>query len=174
MDEELCSLGLCGDVRPGHFRGVATVVTLLFNLVQPHVALFGAKDAQQCAVLRKVVADLFIPVEIVVVETVREPDGLALSSRNRYLPPELRAKAPALHRALLSARDASAAGERDAAVVRAIVAEALAAEPAFRLQYLAVCDARTLAPVAMVTPGETLVAIAAYLGETRLIDNLRL
>jgi pantoate--beta-alanine ligase len=174
VNEELCSQGLCGDFRPGHFRGVATVVTMLFNVVQPHVAIFGAKDGQQCAVIRKMVDDLFMPVEIVVAETVREADGLALSSRNRYLSPELRVKAPALYRALLAAKGAVASGEREAGVVRAAFETALSGEPAFRLQYFTLADARTMAPVATVTPGKTLAVVAAYLGETRLIDNLPL
>lgn len=174
VNEELCSRGLCGDFRPGHFRGVATVVTMLFNIVQPHAAIFGAKDGQQCAVIRKMVDDLFIPVEIVVVETVREADGLALSSRNRYLTPELRAKAPALYRALLAAKSAVASGERDPGAVRAVFEKNLSGEPAFRLQYFTLSDARTMTPVTRVEPGKTLAAVAAHLGETRLIDNLTL
>lgn len=174
VNEELCSQGLCGDFRPGHFRGVATVVTMLFNIVQPHVAVFGAKDGQQCAVIRKMADDLFMPVEIVVAETVREADGLALSSRNRYLSPENRAKAPALYRALLAAKSSVASGECDAGAVRTVFEKALKAEPAFRLQYFTLSDARTMAPVTTVTPGKTLAVVAAYLGETRLIDNLPL
>jgi pantoate--beta-alanine ligase len=174
VNEELCSQGLCGDFRPGHFRGVATVVTMLFNIVQPHVAIFGAKDGQQCAVIRKMVDDLFMPVEIIVADTVREVDGLALSSRNRYLSPEMRAKAPALYRALLAAKDAVASGEYDAGAVRAVFERSLLGEPAFRLQYFTLSDSRTMAPVTTVTPGKTLAVVAAYLGETRLIDNLAL
>ncbi len=174
VSEELCSQGLCGDFRPGHFRGVATVVMMLFNLVQPHVAIFGAKDGQQCAVIRKMVDDLFIPVEIIVADTVRETDGVALSSRNRYLSKENRTKAPALYRALLAAKSAVASGEGDAGALRAIFEQNLSVEPAFRLQYFTLSDSRTMAPVTLVRPGHTLAAAAAYLGETRLIDNLAL
>lgn len=174
VDESLCSQGACGDFRPGHFRGVATVVTMLFNLVQPQVAVFGAKDAQQCAVIRKVVADLFIPVEIVVAETVRENDGLALSSRNQYLSPENRVKAPAIHRALTVVKALVAGGETDASHLRAAFEAELAKEPGFTLQYLVFADARTMAPLEEIKPGATLAVVAAYLGGTRLIDNLAL
>lgn len=174
VDEGLCSRGLCGDFRPGHFRGVATVVTMLFNIVRPHVAYFGAKDAQQCAVIRKMVSDLFIPVEIVVAPTVRESDGLALSSRNKYLSPELRGKATALYGALSAAKAAVDAGERDSARVRSVFLQTLAGEPLFRLQYFAIVEDWTMRPVDVVTPGRTLAVVAAYLGETRLIDNLGL
>ena len=174
VNEELCSQGLCGDFRPGHFRGVATVVAMLFNLVQPHVAIFGAKDGQQCAVIRKMVSDLFMPVDIVVAETVREADGLALSSRNRYLSPELRAKAPALWRALLAAKAAVASGVRDPDAIRAGFELSLAGEPDFRLQYFTLADPRTMRPVTDVRPGNALAAAAAYLGVTRLFDNLAL
>lgn len=174
VEEGLCSRGLCGEFRPGHFRGVSTVVLMLFNLVQPHVAVFGAKDAQQCAVIRKMVTDLHVPVELVFADTVRESDGLALSSRNRFLAPEARAKAPLLYAALCEARDAVAAGERDAAAIKARYAARLAAEPAFRLQYFELCDPLTMRPVVEVSPGRTLALVAAYLGDTRLIDNLPL
>jgi len=172
VTEERCSQGLCGDYRPGHFRGVATVVTMLFNIVQPHAAIFGAKDGQQCAVIRKMTSDLHLPVEIVVADTVREADGLALSSRNRYLSPEDRAKAPVLYAALLAAKRTSDAGIRDADTVRRAFTDMLAAEPAFTLQYFGLTDLRTLAPVSVVVPGRTMAAAAAYLGGTRLIDNL--
>lgn len=174
VDESLCSRGLCGEFRPGHFRGVTTVVHLLFNIVQPHVAIFGAKDAQQCAVIRKMVADLRLPVAIEVMPTVRETDGLALSSRNRYLPAEARAKAPLLYAALLEVREAARAGERSPTVLKARYVARIGAEPAFRLQYFELCDPETMRPVAEVRPGATLALVAAYLGETRLIDNLGL
>ena len=174
VDEQLCSQGLCGEFRPGHFRGVATVVTMLFNIVQPHVAIFGAKDAQQCAVIRKMVSDLFMPVEIVIADTVRESDGLALSSRNRYLSAEARAKAPAIHRALIALRDAVAAGEHNPAALKARFTADLAATPGFRLQYIELCDPRTMRPLESVHAGRALALTAAYLEETRLIDNLAL
>jgi pantoate--beta-alanine ligase len=152
-----------------HFDGVATVVTKLFNIVQPDVAYFGEKDAQQALVIRKLVADLDIPVRIEVCPTQREPDGLALSSRNVHLDPGDRARAVALRRALDAAETAVAAGERDAAAVRArATAELRALDVA--PEYLELVDPRTLEPVTTVN-GEVLVAIAARVGETRLIDN---
>ncbi len=174
IEEGLCSKGLCGDHRPGHFRGVTTVVAMLFNIVQPHAAIFGAKDAQQCAVIRKMVSDLFMPVDIVVAPIVREKDGLALSSRNRYLPADLRAKAPSLYKALLAAKAAVDSGERDAALVKSAFERSLAQEPALRLQYFTLTDARTMEPLSKIRPGETLAAVAVNLGETRLIDNITL
>ena len=164
--------GLCGVFRPGHFSGVATVVTKLLGQVRPDVALFGEKDFQQLRVIQQAVADLDLGVEIRGVPTVREADGLALSSRNRYLSAGERAVAPTLHAVLT----AVAAVARDGAAVAGPVAEGIAALQAsgFQVQYLAVCDARTLAPVERVanpaaTPARVLVA--AYLGHTRLIDN---
>jgi pantoate--beta-alanine ligase len=152
-----------------HFDGVATVVTKLFNIVAPDVAFFGQKDAQQALVIRRLVTDLDIPVRIEICPTVREPDGLALSSRNAHLSPVDRGRAPALRSALAAAEDTVARGERDASAVQAAARAALDAfgvDP----EYLAVVDARTLAPVAEID-GETLVAVAARIGETRLIDN---
>lgn len=172
VDESLCSRGLCGEFRPGHFRGVATVVTMLFNLVAPHTAIFGAKDAQQCGVIRKMVADLYMPVEVIVADTVRESDGLALSSRNRYLPEADRAKAPALYRCLLAAKAAVEAGECDASTISALFARELEREGGFRIQYFTLSDARTMAPVDRIVPGGTLAVVAVYLGDVRLIDNL--
>lgn len=171
VEETAVSQGLCGEFRPGHFRGVATVVAMLFNATQPDVAVFGRKDLQQLAVIRRMVRDLHMPVEIVAHETVREPDGLAMSSRNRYLSPDERARARAIPEALEAARAAVAAGERDAGRVRAAALRRLEAESAFRTQYCEVADAETLRPVAKVTPGRTVVAVAGHLGSTRLIDN---
>lgn len=160
-----------GAVRPHHFAGVATVVAKLFNIVQPTRAYFGQKDAQQCVVIRKLVHDLDLPVEIVVGETVREADGLALSSRNTYLTAAQRAEAPVLHRALAAARTAHAAGERDAEVlrrtIRAVLGEALA--PA--TDYVSVADPDTLDELDVVTRG-ALVSLAVRFGATRLIDNV--
>jgi pantoate--beta-alanine ligase len=158
-----------GVQRPGHFDGVATVVTKLLNMVGPDVAYFGQKDAQQALVVRRLVRDLDIPVRIEVCPTVREPDGLALSSRNAYLDPAERERAVALRRALDAAESAVAAGERDAAAVQAAARAAMAAydvEP----EYLALVSAETLAPVARVED-EVLVAVAARVGAARLIDN---
>jgi pantoate--beta-alanine ligase len=163
------SEGLCGPFRPGHFAGVATVVTKLLNQVRPDVALFGEKDFQQLRVIQQAVADLDLAIEIRGVPTVREPDGLALSSRNRYLSPEERAVAPRLHAVLT---EIAAASRNGTPVAGRIAAGRAALEVAgFRVQYLAVCDARTLAPMERVD-GPARVLAAAFLGRTRLIDNL--
>lgn len=171
--------GLEGAHRPGHFRGVATVVARLFHLVHPHLAVFGEKDAQQLAVVRRMTADLHIPVEVVGHPTVREADGLAMSSRNALLAPEDRAAAPALHLALTAARDRVAAGERDAAALRRAMAEVLATEPRVRVEYAEVVDAAGFRPLdRLPASGRVVLPIAARLGkgeaEVRLIDNLQL
>jgi pantoate--beta-alanine ligase len=152
---------------PGHFAGVCTVVTKLFNVVQPDVAFFGQKDAQQVAVLRRMVRDLDLPVELHVVPTVREPDGLAMSSRNGRLTPDERRRALALSRALHAAEAAIAAGERDAAT---IAGTARAAMDGVQPEYLALVDPDSFQPVTTVD-GRVLVAVAARIGATRLIDN---
>jgi pantoate--beta-alanine ligase len=169
---ERASAGLCGASRPGHFRGVATVVAKLFNLTLPHAALFGEKDFQQLAVIRAMVRDLSFGVEIVGMPIVREPDGLALSSRNAYLSVEDRARALALSRALFEARDAAARGERDAARLRDRARERLAAAGA-RVDYVEIVHPETLAPTARAEPGAVML-VAAVVGATRLIDNVRL
>ena len=174
VNEELCSRGLCGDFRPGHFRGVATVVLLLFNVVRPDLAVFGKKDAQQVAVLRKMVNDLFVPVTVVEAPIAREEDGLAMSSRNRYVGAEQRKLAPRLHATLQAAAEAVRAGERRAKAVQEQVAAALGEGEAFRVQYVGVVDAETMQPVEEIAPGRTLLAVAAFLGATRLIDNIDL
>ncbi|AWN38828.1 pantoate--beta-alanine ligase [Methylobacterium radiodurans] len=161
--------GLCGAFRPGHFSGVATVVTKLLNQVRPDVALFGEKDFQQLQVIRRAVADLDMGIEIRGVPTIREADGLALSSRNRYLTPEERSAAPRLHAVLAAVAAAARNGAETAEACASGIAELEAA--GFRVQYLAVCDAGTLEPVARVA-GPARVLAAAYLGRTRLIDNL--
>lgn len=163
--------GLCGAYRPGHFRGVTTVVAKLFNIVGPDAAFFGQKDAQQAAVIQRMVLDLNFPVEIRVVATVREADGLAMSSRNRYLSPEERQAATALYRGLTGALEALEAGERSAEAVRARVRKALQAEPLVQEQYVEVVDAAELVPVSYID-GPVLVAVAAHVGSTRLIDNI--
>lgn len=161
-----------GAARPGHFRGVATVVALLFGLIGPQRAYFGQKDAQQCLVVRRLVEDLALPVVIVVCPTVREPDGLAMSSRNRYLSPAERGAAPALYRALREGERRVMAGERDAERVRAAIRDVLADEPLISADYVSVADGRTLAELDRLPPGEVLLSLAARLGQTRLIDNI--
>ncbi len=162
------SEGLCGAARPGHFDGVATVVAKLFNIVGPDVAVFGRKDYQQLCVIRRMVADLDLPVEVVGVPTVREADGLAMSSRNAYLSPEQRRRAPALHRVLVESAERLRAGEPVASVEAA--ASAALAEAGLEPEYVAVRRAGDLARPA---PGEARVILAAArLGRARLIDNL--
>lgn len=165
--------GLEGDCRPGHFRGVATVVLALFNLVQPDEAVFGEKDAQQVAVLRQMVRDLHLPVAIVAGPTVREPDGLAMSSRNAYLTPEERRAAAVLFRALSAARALLACGERQADALRAALRNELATEPLAQVEYAEVVDADTFQPVAQAA-GRLVLPLAVRLGGTRLIDNLQI
>jgi pantoate--beta-alanine ligase len=160
-----------GAARPGHFAGVLTVVAKLFHLVEPDVATFGRKDIQQAVLVRQMVRDLDWPLEIVVVPTVREPDGLALSSRNAYLSPVERRQALALSGALRAAHDAFAGGERRAAEVARVMRRRLDAEPAVAVEYVAIAEPRTLGPVETVD-AETVVALAARLGRTRLIDNI--
>ena len=163
---------LCGRFRPGHFRGVATVVLKLFQIVQADAAYFGEKDAQQLAVVRRMVRDFEVPVRIVGVPTVREADGLALSSRNRHLDAGERALAPALHRALLDAVAALAGGVVDAGVVRQRAIATIPADPRLRLEYLEIVDADEFQPVTRIT-GPAVVAGALWVGTTRLIDNVR-
>lgn len=161
---------LCGKSRPGHFRGVCTVVAKLFHVVQPDVAVFGQKDFQQLAIIRRMVRDLDFPIRIVGVPTVREADGLALSSRNAYLTPEERAQAPVLRRALLKAKTLS---EQKPAAIRNAVVKMIRTAPLARVDYVEIVDAETLAPVGPKT-GERLIAVAVFFGRTRLIDNLLL
>jgi len=160
-----------GAARPGHFAGVLTVVAKLFHLVEPDVALFGRKDIQQAVLVRQMVRDLDWPLEIVVVPTVREPDGLALSSRNAYLDAAERRQAVTLSAALDAAHQAFAAGERRSSALDSLVRRRIEAEPALRLEYLAIVDPRTLTPVESVD-ASTVLALAARLGRTRLIDNI--
>jgi pantoate--beta-alanine ligase len=165
------SEGLCGAFRPGHFRGVATVVTKLFQIVQPDIAYFGEKDAQQLAVIRRLVAGLNIPITIVGVPTVREPDGLALSSRNERLTPEERSRAPILFRALEAAKRQLESGVTDAAAIRAAGLAVLAEEPRIRVEYFEIVDAESMQPVASAA-GTICIAAAIWLGRVRLIDNV--
>ena len=162
---------LCGKSRPGHFRGVTTVVAKLFQIVEPDVAFFGQKDAAQVAIIRHMVRDLHFPVEIVACPIVREPDGLAMSSRNAYLDPQQRASALVLYRSLLRAQSDFAKGERDAARLIAAGRELYSAQPPVRLDYFEIVDPDTLDPIAEISQ-PALVATAAFAGTTRLIDNL--
>jgi pantoate--beta-alanine ligase len=161
-----------GASRPGHFRGVATVVAKLLNRVVPHVALFGQKDAQQAIIIRKMVRDLEMDVEIEVCPTVRESDGLALSSRNVFLGPEERRAAPVLYRALRRVESAIVSEEeRDPERILSLIRETVAAEPLVSLEYAAVVDGETLQPLERIR-GRVLIPLAARLGATRLIDNI--
>jgi pantoate--beta-alanine ligase len=164
---------LDGGSRPGHFRGVSTVVSKLFEIVRPDRAFFGQKDAAQIALLRKMVRDLDMDVEIVVCPIVRESDGLAMSSRNAYLNPEQRQQALVLSRSLLEVKAAVDAGERDVGMLAEIGRRAIASEPAAKLDYLAIVDPDTLDPIDKVSKS-TLIAVAVWLGTTRLIDNILL
>ena len=168
--EEKLSGPLCGERRPGHFRGVGTVVAKLFLAVLPDVAVFGQKDAQQALVIRRLVRDLNFPVEIVVSPTLREADGLAMSSRNRYLSADERRRAPAIQRGLQQVRAQFSSGERDAARLVAVVRREIEAAGG-RIDYVELRDAATLDPVGTVN-GESLLAVAAFFGSTRLIDNV--
>jgi pantoate--beta-alanine ligase len=161
---------MCGEKRPGHFAGVATVVTKLFNLTQPHVAFFGEKDFQQLAVIRRMVRDLDQGVEIVGMPIVREPDGLAMSSRNAYLSPEQRREALALSAGLAAAETAFRAGERDAATLIALARAPIAAAPSARIDYLDLRDADELTPITTITR-PAVMAMAVFVGTTRLLDN---
>lgn len=186
VNVEKLTEGLCGASRPGHFRGVATVVAKLFNIVLPHRAYFGEKDYQQLVVIRRMVEDLNFPVTVVGVPTVREGDGLALSSRNKYLSPEERQAALSLSRGLQAARRALDSGERDPQVLAGLVRQELAKEPLVREDYISVVDGFSLEPLiygrgpgpkdaagdAGEPRGPIVVAVAAHVGQARLIDNL--
>lgn len=160
-----------GAARPEHFAGVATVVAKLFSIVGPCRAYFGEKDFQQLAVVRRMAADLSMPVEVVGCPIVREPDGLAMSSRNVYLSDAQRSAAPVLHRSMLAAAELAASGEQEVAAIEAVVADAVAAEPEAELDYAALVSAATLEP-ASVVGGDQRLLVAARFGRTRLLDNL--
>ena len=170
VEVERLTRGLEGEVRPGHFRGVTTIVAKLFNAVRPDKAYFGQKDAQQAAVIRRMVCDLNFPVEIVVCPTVREADGLAMSSRNTYLNPQERQAATVLFRALSAAKAAYEGGEREAGILRGVMRETVQAEPLARLQYVSCADYDTLEELERIM-GKSLLSMAVRLGKTRLIDN---
>ena len=174
VNEEMVSRDLGGQSRPGHFRGVTTVVTILFNVTRPDFAVFGRKDAQQCAIIRKMVKDLRMPVEVIAVETVREAGGLAMSSRNKYLEPDQRADATRIYGALTKAREMVANGVRSVDRLMAEVSHELSRSHKIRIIYIRVVDRELLHPVREVEPGNCLMAIAVWMEETRLIDNIDL
>ena len=170
VDVEGLTGTLCGASRPGHFRGVTTVVTKLFSIVQPHLALFGQKDFQQLAVIRRMTLDLNLPVEIVGMPIVREADGLAMSSRNVYLTPDQRRQALVLSRALAKARQLAAAGMGEAGAILEKLRAMIEAQPAARLDYLQVCHQLTLQEQERVD-ADSVLLMAVFIGQTRLIDN---
>jgi pantoate--beta-alanine ligase len=161
-----------GAARPGFFRGVATVVCKLLNITRPDRAYFGQKDAQQAVVVQKLVRDLNMPVEIVVCPTVREADGLAMSSRNAYLSPDERASAPVLYRALSEAKDAYETGERDAETLRRTMRRVLASEPLAQPDYVSAADPHTLQELTQIGANGVLLSLAVRIGPARLIDNM--
>jgi len=171
VEVEGLTQGLCGASRPGHFRGVCTVVAKLFNICRPDRAYFGEKDAQQLAVIKKMVSDLDIPLAIVPCPTVRESDGLALSSRNVRLSPEARAQAPVLYRALSAALTLVENGERDARRLNDEICAVLAEADLAKIDYVEIVDADDLVPVDVLA-GPCLIALAVWFGKTRLIDNI--
>jgi pantoate--beta-alanine ligase len=171
VDVQRLTEHLCGASRPGHFRGVATVVTKLLTAVKPHVAIFGQKDGQQAEVIRRVVRDLNLDVEVLVSPTVREPDGLAMSSRNQYLSPEERSDATVLYQALQEARTLVQDGVRESSVLTDAMKRTIESRPRASIDYVALVDARDLQPTEEVS-GEVLLAVAARFGKARLIDNI--
>ena len=170
VEEMSLSTTLEGKSRPGHFRGVCTVVTKLFNMLGPDAAVFGEKDFQQLAIIRRMVRDLNFKIDVIAVPTVREHDGLACSSRNQYLNPEERKQAVVLHKALLAAKDV---GKESANDVVALAQRVINGASLARIDYVDVVDAETLKPVEIVGPGSVLL-LAVFFGKTRLIDNMRL
>jgi pantoate--beta-alanine ligase len=162
---------LCGPRRPGHFRGVCTVVLKLFNMVQPEIAVFGAKDAQQAIILLKMVKDLNVPVQMVIAPTVREPDGLAMSSRNRYLSAEEREHAPKIYAELQKIEARIKAGESDVGRLESALVAGLEVIPGARVDYANVVESENLKPIQRIS-GPVLVAVAVFMGTTRLIDNV--
>ena len=162
---------LCGKSRPGHFRGVTTVVAKLFHIIEPDVAFFGQKDAAQVAIIRRMVRDLNMPLEIEVGPIVREDDGLALSSRNAYLNPDERKSAPILHRSLLRAQELFEDGERESSKLIAAAKKEFSSEPQARLDYFEIVDPDSLDPIPTLS-NRALIAVAAFIGKTRLIDNV--
>jgi pantoate--beta-alanine ligase len=173
VEETQLSAGLCGAARPGHFRGVCTVVAKLFNLLAPTAAVFGEKDYQQLAIIRRMVRDLNFPIEIIGVPTVREADGLASSSRNQYLSPEERAEASVLFRAMRAVKELADGGETSAEGLIAAATRIIGSAKSARIDYIDIVDAEDLQPLEKLQPN-ALIALAVFIGKTRLIDNLRL
>jgi pantoate--beta-alanine ligase len=173
VEESSLANTLEGKSRPGHFRGVCTVVAKLFNILSPNAAVFGEKDFQQLAIIRRMVRDLNFPIEIIGVPTVREADGLACSSRNQYLNQTERKQAPVLRAALLEAQRLAAQGERAVPVILDAARKVIATAPLARIDYLELVNAETLQPIESVQPN-LLVAVAVFFGQTRLIDNIRI
>ena len=171
VDVERLTGHLCGASRPGHFRGVATVVVKLLNVVQPDIAVFGRKDAQQALIIRRMVRDLNVPVRLITVPTRREEDGLAMSSRNVHLAAAERAAAPALHQSLLLARRLVAGGERNPATIRGAMRRYISSRTTGCVDYIEIVDTAELAPV-KILEGTVLIALAVQFGKTRLIDNV--
>ena len=163
-----------GESRPGHFRGVATIVTILFNIVKPDFAFFGQKDAQQAVIIRRLVKDLALDTEVLVMPTVREDSGLAMSSRNSYLSAEEQAAAAVIHRALVKAKELFKAGERHAGKLADLVKATIESEPRVRLDYVGIVDAETLERLDKLDDRLILIAAAAFVGKIRLIDNITL
>tara|TARA_R100000027_G_scaffold391_7_gene513 strand:+ start:3262 stop:4104 length:843 start_codon:yes stop_codon:yes gene_type:complete len=174
VEEELVSKGLCGVSRPNHFRGVTTICTQLFNIVRPDVAVFGQKDAQQCAVLRKMINDLHMPIELAISPTIREEDGLAKSSRNQYLTQEQRKDAGLIYKALMEGKTLSDNGVRSVDRAIAEVTHTLSQSRRLRIIYAAIVDKNLMQPVKEIVPGECLIAVACWLDQVRLIDNIEL
>lgn len=166
------SEGLEGASRPGHFRGVATIVTILFNTVRPDMAFFGAKDAQQVAVIKRMTSDLGFETEIVIIPTVREESGLAMSSRNENLSADERQKAAVIYKGLREAKLAFRSGTRKASELIGIVQETIESEPLARIDYIAAVDAESLEPIEKIDDKEVILAAAVYFGKVRLIDNV--
>jgi pantoate--beta-alanine ligase len=171
VEEERLSKKLCGRFRPGHFRGVATVVAKLFNIVRPHTAIFGQKDAQQVAIIRKMVEDLDYPVHLVVMPTIREKSGLACSSRNKYLTPREKKEAAVLYASLQKAEELVKSGVRDAHKIVDAVKASIAHAPLVTVEYVEAVNPETLEPVKGIDT-RTLIAVAARVGKARLIDNI--
>jgi pantoate--beta-alanine ligase len=173
VEETFLSAGLCGAARPGHFRGVCTVVAKLFNLLAPDAAVFGEKDYQQLAIVRRMVRDLNFPIEIIGVPTVREPDGLALSSRNQYLNPDERTEATVLHRAMTRVKELADGGQKSVRELIDVAEDLIASAKSARVDYISIVDADDLQHLEALRPN-AVIALAVFIGKTRLIDNLRL